>query len=141
MIALVSIAATVSACTGALAAMFFKIDPSPTFVADVPLSVPGDDRPKLLKLTFRHKGRRALADYQARAVMVAQQADAPGAEAALVEYVAEIIEGWVGLVDAEGRPLPYTPENLALLLDNYPAAGAEIVRFYNRQLGHARAGN
>ena len=73
--------------------------------------------------------------------MVAQQADAPGAEAALVDYVAEIIDAWVGLVDAEGRPLPYTPENLALLLDNYPAAGAEIVRFYNRQLGHARAGN
>lgn len=125
---------------GALAAMF-KIDPAPTFAADVPLSVPGDDKPRVLRITFRHKGRRALADYQARSVEVAQQADQAGADAVFQAYVGEIIDAWAGMVDAEGRPLPYNAENLALLLDNYPAAGAEIVRFYNRQLGHARAGN
>jgi hypothetical protein len=56
-------------------------------------------------------------------------------------YVAEVVDGWIGVVGADDKPLPYTTANLAQLLQAYPAAGAEIVRRYTQQLSHARAGN
>lgn len=119
----------------------FRIIPNPTFTCDVPLSVPGVDKPVTIKVTYRHKGRKALHDYQVRAVELAMQADAPDAQEQYAAYVAEVVEGWAGVGDADGKPLPYTAANLAALLEAYPAAGAEIVRRYSQQLSHARAGN
>jgi hypothetical protein len=52
-----------------------------------------------------------------------------------------VVDGWIGVVGADDKPLPYTTANLAQLLQAYPAAGAEIVRRYTQQLSHARAGN
>ncbi len=119
----------------------FRIVPNPTFTCDVPLSIAGEDKPRSIKVTFKHLTRRGLAEFQARAVDVAMAAGADGGEALYVDYVHEIIDTWAGVVDADGKPLPYTRETLALLLDAYPAAGAEIVRRYTYQLSHARAGN
>ncbi|MFY8162788.1 MAG: phage tail assembly chaperone, partial [Brevundimonas sp.] len=93
------------------------------------------------KITFKHKTRRGLADFQGRAVDVALAAGADGGEALYVDYVHEVIDSWAGVGDAEGKPLPYSREALAQLLEAYPAAGAEIVRRYTWQLSHARAGN
>lgn len=125
----------------ALIATMFRIVPNPTFTCDVPLSVPGSDKPVNIKVTFRHKTRAELAAYQARAVNLAIQADAPDAQEQFAAYVAEVVDGWIGVVGADDKPLPYTPANLAQLIQAYPAAGAEIVRRYAQQLSHARAGN
>lgn len=125
---------------GLIAAMF-RITPNPTFTVDVPLSVPGSDTPVAIKITFRHKTRAQLAEYQARAYELAVQADAPDAQEQFAAYVGEIVEGWIGVVGADDKPLPFTPANLAQLLQAYPAAGNEIVRRYTQQLSHARAGN
>jgi len=119
----------------------FCIVPNPTFTCDVPLSVPGSDKSISIKITFKHKNRAELAAYQARAVDVAMQADAPDAQEQFAAYVAEVVDGWIGVVGADSKPLPYTPANLAQLIQAFPAAGAEIVRRYAQQLGHARAGN
>lgn len=119
----------------------FKIVPNPTFACDVPLSVPGQEKPETLKIIFRHKTRADLHAYQARAYDIAMQAGQAGADALYVDYVAEIIDGWAGLADAKGAPMPYTRDNLALLLNQYASAGPEIVRAYTRQLADARAGN
>lgn len=119
----------------------FRIVPNPTFTTGVPLSVPGSDKPVEIKITYRHKSRAELADYQRRAVDLAMQADAPDAQEQFAAYVAEVVEGWIGVGGADGKPLPYTTANLAQLLQAYPAAGAEIVRRYTQQLSHARAGN
>jgi hypothetical protein len=125
----------------ALIAAMFKIVPSPTFTCDVPLSVPGSDKPISIKITYRHKSRAELAAYQARAIDLAIEADAADAQEQFAAYVAEVVDGWIGIVGADDKPLPYTPANLAQLIQAYPAAGAEIVRRYAQQLGHARAGN
>ena len=119
----------------------FRIVPNPTFTCDVPLSVPGSDKPVSIKITFKHKSRAELAAYQARAVDLAMQADAPDAQEQFAAYVSEVVDGWIGVVGADDKPLPYTPANLAQLIQAYPAAGAEIVRRYAQQLSHARAGN
>lgn len=122
-------------------ATMIRIVPNPTFTCDVPLSVPGTDKPVSIKLTYRHKGRKALNEYQARAVDLAMQADANDAAQQFGAYVGEVVEGWTGVLDADDKPLPYSADNLARLLEAYPAAGAEIVRCYSRQLSHARSGN
>lgn len=119
----------------------FKIVPNPTFTCDVPLSVPGEEKPALLKFIFRHKTRTQLNEYQARSYDLALQAGQEGAAELYVDYLAEIIDGWAGLQDAKGAAMPYTRENLALLLDQYASAGPEIVRAYRRQLADARSGN
>ena len=124
-----------------LLAAMFKIIPNPTFTCPVPLSVPGVDKPLAITITFKHKSRRELADYQARAVAVAMAAEGEDAPLLYVDYVAEIIDTWAGVGDAAGKPLPYSRETLAQLLEAYPASGPEIVRTYTRQLSHARAGN
>jgi hypothetical protein len=125
----------------ALIAAMFRIVPNPTFTTDVPLSVPGSDTPVTIKITFRHKTRAQLAAYQQRAVELALQADAADAQEQFAAYVAEVVDGWIGVVGADDKALPYTPANLAQLVQAYPAAGAEIVRRYSQQLSHARAGN
>ena len=119
----------------------FRIIPNPTFTVDVPLSVPGQDKPVSIKVTYRHKGRRDLVLYQARAVELAISADAPDAAEQFTAYVGEVVEGWSGVVGADDKPLSYTQDNLARLLEAYPSAGPEIVRRYSQQLSHARAGN
>ena len=122
-------------------ATMIRIVPNPTFTCDVPLSVPGADKPVTIRLTYRHKGRRDLSDYQTRAVELAMHADAPDAAQQFAAYVGEVVEGWTGVLDADDKPLPYSTDNLARLLEAYPSAGAEIVRCYSRQLSHARSGN
>lgn len=122
-------------------AHMFRIVPNPTFVCDVPLSVPGTDKPGVIKITYRHMDRRALHAYQARAVDLAMDADLPDAQDRYRDYVAEVIDTWSGVVDAAGRPVPYSLQALGDLLQAFPASGPEIVRHYARQLSHARAGN
>ena len=119
----------------------FRIVPSPTFTCDVPLSVPGSDKPVSVKMTFKHKTRAELTAYQERAIDMAIRADAPDAQEQFTAYVAEVVVGWAGVGGANDEPLPYSQANLAQLIQAYPAAGAEIVRRYAQQLGHARAGN
>lgn len=118
-----------------------RIVPNPTFTCEVPLSVPGSDKAVPITVTFRHKGRKALSEYQQRAIELALAADAPDAHQQFTRYVAEVVEGWSGVLSADDKPLPYTEDNLARLLEAYPSAGAEIVRHYSRQLSHARSGN
>ena len=122
-------------------AAMIRIVPNPTFCCDVPLSVPGFEKPVTIRITYRHKGRRDLSDYQGRAVELALQADAPDAPQQFAAYVGEVVEGWTGVLDAYDKPLPYSVDNLGHLLEAYPSAGAEIVRCYTRQLSHARSGN
>lgn len=119
----------------------FRINPRPTFTCDVPLSVPGADKPGKVTITFRHMDRRALAAYQRRAIDLAITADQEDAQERYTAYVAEIVDGWAGVLDADDKPVPYSAEALGRLLAAFPASGPEIVRHYAYQLGHARAGN
>lgn len=109
----------------------FKIVPNPTFTAEVRISVPGSSEGAPLTLTFRHRGRQELKAWIDRAKDAANDA----------AYLGEIIESWRGVEDAEGRPLPYSAEALARLLDAYPPAGAEVFDAYLEALTKGREKN
>lgn len=109
----------------------FKLNPSPTFTADVRVTVPGAEAPALLTLTFRHKGRKEIK----RWIESAKAADSDTA------LLAEVIESWRGVESDSGAPVPYGQEALAQLLDAYPAAGGEIFDAYMAALTRAREKN
>lgn len=115
----------------------FKLNPNPTFQADVALTVPGAAAPIKVRFTFRHKGRKALADW------VRRPADAAKAGEPLDDagYLGEVIEDWSGPVDEAGQPAAYGREALAALIDAYPASSREIYDGYLRALTESRAKN
>ena len=109
----------------------FKINAAPTFSCRVMLSIAGSDTPVPVSVTFRHLTARAYSAWHARL----------GA-GSVAESLHEIVAGWgEGFVDDDGKPVPYTAEALALLLDQHPSAGVELHDAYVRQLFHARAKN
>lgn len=109
----------------------FKINPNPTFKADVQLTVIGSTEPAKLVVTFKHKGRKALADWVA---LPKKMADA-GTPIKDADYLDEVIADWEG-VDA-----PYSVEALDTLLDAYQPAGQELFEAYIRALTESRAKN
>lgn len=101
-----------------------KLNPDPQFVADVELTVPGKQETATVTFTFRYKGKKELDTFWAER---ADQEDA--------DTLAEIITDWSGV------DVPYSQENLRLLLDNYPAASSEIVGVYIRELFESKVKN
>lgn len=106
----------------------FDFHPAPTFTALVPLSAPGTADPWDVSFTFRHKGRRQIAEW------VASWPGRPDED-----ILAEVIEGWD--VKRKGTPVPYTKTALSELLDGYPAAAREIRDAYLRELTESKRKN
>ncbi len=102
----------------------FKLQHNPTFKARVPVSVPGEAVSPEIVVEFRYLGKKAVADYFRN---LGGKSDA--------EALAGIVVGWEG-VDAE-----YSAETLAELLDNYPAAAADLFEVYRRELLEAKRKN
>lgn len=112
----------------------FKIVPNPTFACQVPLRRPDSEVPVRVGWTFRHKTAAELAAWMRRA--------ADGEYPSDVEFIAEVTEGWgAEILGADDKPLPYSAQALAQLLDAFPGAGVDIVTTYRRRLGDARLGN
>lgn len=108
----------------------FTIDPAPEFEADVPVHVPGAAAAVPVRMRFRHQGRRAL-----RAWIEGGKARADD------EWLADVVAGWAGVVDAAGEPVPYTRAALGRMLDAYPGVGADIYDAYLAELFRGRTGN
>lgn len=102
----------------------FKINPNPTFTADVKLTEPGKVDPTVVKMTFRYKNRDDIVEF-GKSIE-----DKPFAE-----ILPDIIVGW------EGIDVDCTPENIALLVKNYTPAGWEILNAYYGELSASRAKN
>ncbi len=113
----------------------FKLNPSPTFSASVSLSVPGGTVAEL-PVVFKHKGRKALAEWVKRPAAAA----AEGRELSDAEYLAEVIEDATVFND-EGVAVPFSVDVLAQVLDAYPAAGGELFAAYMAALTEAKAKN
>lgn len=108
----------------------FRLNPNPTFKAQVALSIPGQATPLEITVEFRHKTATALQDWRSRAK---GRTD--------VDNVAEIIAGWDGVFADDGTPVPYSATALATLLDNYSAAKWELVAAYHAELTEAKQKN
>ena len=108
----------------------FKLVPSPESTVDVPITRPGEDKPGTLRLRFRHKSRK---EYKAWLDTAAGRDDSG--------YLLDVVVGWEGVEDAEGKPVPFTPEAFASLVDQFPAAGIDIFKAYGKALHESRTGN
>lgn len=117
----------------------FKIVPAPEFTCQVLLSRPDDDRPVKLQARFRHKSQRQLDAWFAAAQK--QVVDNGDTNTAVVNALHEVLVDLSPLADAEGRPVAYSREVLAQLIDSFPAAAPELTQQYRQRLTDARLGN
>jgi len=108
----------------------FNIDPAPTFPAMVGLSRPGLAEPLSVQVTFRHKNRVELSAF----VVAANSTDD-------VELLNQVIVSWTGLIDADGKDVPYSVTELSKLLTNYTPARGELFRAYLSELTDAKRKN
>ena len=101
-----------------------KLNPDPTFVAQVSITVPGKVKPESVKMTFKYRSKKELNDFWE---------GNKGRDDA--DVLMDIVESWDG-IDAE-----YTKENVEKFLDNYPTSGREIGLAYSKLLLESRAKN
>lgn len=95
-----------------------KINPDPTFTADVEISIPGQEETGSARFTFKYKDRDDLEEFNSRIREASGKDDRA--------LLAEILVGW----DIEGAE--FNQENLGIFLKNYPTASGEILtRYYS----------
>ena len=102
----------------------FKITPKNSFTAKVALSVPGETRPQHVDVELKHLTKKGIKTYFDN---LEGKSD--------VDALGEIMVGWSGI------DVPYSAESLELLLENYPAAGAELFDAFRSELMEARRKN
>lgn len=108
-----------------------KINPAPTFEFDAQLTVPGAAELATLTLTVRHKGREALKAWLEGTA--AQPSDAA--------LLGSVMVSWAGVLDTEGKEVPFSQTALEKVLDAYPAARDELFSQYLRALTESRRKN
>ncbi|QBM23580.1 hypothetical protein E1B03_14525 [Citrobacter arsenatis] len=92
----------------------FTLQPKPTFKANVSIPRAGDED-GVLTFTFNHKPLKELADLEKLEGKTA------------TDFLLEIIAGWA-------LPDKFNADNLAELIENYPAAMKAITETYYREL-------
>lgn len=101
-----------------------KLHPAPTLRVPVLITVPGLDEPVKIEVEYRYMG---MADLQ--------RFFSTNRESSDLATLGHLIRDWSG-VDG-----PYTPENLAQVLDSYPAAAGELMSGYTKALLESRVKN
>lgn len=92
--------------------------------------VPGASDLAVIKVTFKYKTPEELKVWQVK------YANLP-----LCDALAEVIDDWAEVVDADDKTLPYSIENLKSLMAKYHTAGENISKAYLRELLGARLKN
>ena len=101
-----------------------KLTPDPQFKAKVAITVPGQDAPARITVTYKYM-TKSQAEAWSRGLEGKSDADA----------LADVVLGWEG-VDA-----PYSRESLDQLLDADPAAGLELLVAFRKNLLESRQKN
>jgi len=107
----------------------FVIDPAPTFDAQVNITQPGKTDAAVLNLTFKYQDAEELATWTAG---LAGRKD--------VDALSDIVLGWRDVATASGA-LPFSKDNLGLVLTKYHTAAEEIYSAYFSQLKASRQKN
>jgi hypothetical protein len=110
--------------------MAFKLNPSPSFSAPVLLTVPGQDEPAQIEISFKHKMPDQLKSWM----------DEVNGKP-VREVVPEIVDGWSLVLDDNDAEIEFTPENFKTLLANYAPAAGEIYLAYLKSLMESRVKN
>ena len=99
-----------------------KLNPDPTFDADIKVTIPGKQEPGILSMTFRYRGKKAMAELWKKY----EKSERKTKVLTDVDLLMDIATGWK-LPDAE-----FTRENVELFLDAYPASANEISMEYTK---------
>lgn len=106
--------------------MAFTLQPKPTFTGEVTIPTPtGDGK---VTFEFKHMSRKALKAFSESL----GEGDTARPE---IEVLLDLVGGWTG-VDEK-----FSPENLDILIDNYPAAAPAIFEAYKRCLFEGKQKN
>lgn len=103
-----------------------KLNPQPTFNAPAMITVPGQDEPVKIGVTWRHKSRAELEEWLKG--LSTRRDD---------EMLAEVMAGW----DESDIDAPYSADALRALLNNYPRAAVDLMTAYSKALYEGRAKN
>ena len=112
-----------------------KLNPNPTFSDEIEITVPGQKEPGTVSLTFKYLSRKEYSDFLG-SLKEKKGKDGkvivPGKTVA--EALPEFVLGW----DLSEE---FNAENVAIFLNNYPAAYGEIFSAYSRLLLGSRVKN
>lgn len=101
-----------------------KITPEPTFIADVPISIPGKAIPEKVPFEFKYMGVSELDSFS---VM--------NKDTAIRDLLPIIVVGWSGI------DVPFSIDNLAKLVNAYPSATASIFQTFIKESTEAKTKN
>lgn len=112
-----------------------KLNPNPTFSDEIEITVPGQKEPGSISLTFKYRSRKEYVEFLSSLEEEKDKAEKvvkPGKTVA--EALPEFVLGW-------DLPEEFTAKNVAIFLNNYPAAYGEIFAAYSRLLFESRVKN
>jgi len=108
-----------------------KLNPNPTFEAEVEITVPGQQETGTVKLTFKYLGRkeyRAMVDSWDE-VREPDKANKPGK---VVKPATLTEDAFLQFVNGWELPEPFNLENVQIFLNNYPAAYMDTFTQYSK---------
>ena len=109
-----------------------KLQPDPTFTADVRLTVPGQAEPAVVPMTFKYM----------TAEQVTQWFKDNGA-VEKTEAMRALVLGWdeKAVAGPDGTAVPFSADALSALLKNYIPATGEILQAWQTGLSESRIKN
>lgn len=108
-----------------------KINPDPTFDCDVEITVPGQEEPGTVPITYKYRGRDEYLEW----IKSLGEVDGEDiAEKSTADAFPEFVDSW-------GLSEDFTQENISIFLNNYPAAYIEIFKKYSEMLMVSRIKN
>ena len=117
-----------------------KLNPDPSFKADVEITIPGQSVTGTVNLTMKYMNRKDYAAWL-ESLRELKDPDKGGKEGKVtrpgktaLQAFQEFVLGW-DLADE------FTVENIGIFLDNYPAAYPETLGKYTRLLFESRVKN
>lgn len=112
-----------------------KINPDPKFKKDVEITVPGQDEPGTIPLTFKYMGRKEYAEWCENTREVKDE------DGKVIQKGKTVAESFPEFVLGWGLKEKFSQENIDTFLNNYPAAYGEIFAAYSSALLGSRIKN
>lgn len=114
--------------------MAFKLALTPTYSVEVTVEYPIEDG-KTQRAKFFARFKRLKQEEIEDLLKRAREARANDRQ-----ILEEVLVGWKGVQDEAGEEIPFTPENMATVMNVYPMQPATVRAFFDSVQG-ARQGN
>lgn len=110
------------------------LEPGKTFPIVLPADKDKNPRPTFWAKTQSMRGHQEIFEVLDLSGKLGQEMTAEDLFTMTVEKLAEIIPKWTGMVDAEGKEIPYSKDGFRDLLDYYEARELLQLAAYNHHV-------